>query len=163
MPILTEFSRFDNRRGDLGAEEVKELGKPADVPPYREIFVAYNGRFLAVNPEKLELPLDVLLEGEMEVELKDGQQVKVKPVFQLLKEHLSVYTPAYVERETGVPGDTVVRLAREMAKTRPLHLIFGASNYQWYHGDLKGRALALLPVLTGNIGKPGAGISTYAL
>ncbi|WP_338818018.1 Perchlorate reductase subunit alpha [Moorella thermoacetica] len=158
MPLLV---RLDNGRR-LKADEVKGLARPDGLPPYREAFVAYNGKLLAVHPEKLELPPDVILEGEIEVELKDGRLVRVKPVFQLLKEHLASYTPAYVEQETGVPGDTVVRLAREMATTKPLHVIYGASNYQWYHGDLKGRALALLPVLTGNIGKPGAGISTYA-
>lgn len=158
LPLLV---RLDNHKR-LKAEEVQGLTRPEDVPPYREAFVAYNGRFLAVHPEKLELPLDVSLEGELEVELKSGERVKVKPVFQLLKESLQEYTPEYVEQETGVPQKTMVRLAREMATTKPLHIIYGASNYQWYHGDLKGRAVALLAVLTGNIGKPGAGISTYA-
>lgn len=158
LPLLV---RIDNQKR-LKAEEVKGLSKPVDVPPYREAYVAYNGEFLAVHPEKLDLPLNLALEGEIEVELKSGQKVKAKPAFQLLKESLSVYTPDYVERETGVPKDTVVRLAREMAATKPLHIVYGASNYQWYHGDLKGRAIALLPVLTGNIGNPGAGISTYA-
>lgn len=32
---------------------------------------------------------------------------------------------------------------------------------QWHHGDLKGRACALLAALTGNIGQLGGGISTY--
>ncbi|GFN23627.1 molybdopterin-dependent oxidoreductase [Thermanaeromonas sp. C210] len=158
LPLLV---RLDNMNR-LRAAEVRGLDRPADVPAYREAFVAYNGRPLVVHPEKMEMPPDVLLEGEIEVELKSGERVKAKPVFQLLKEHLQAYTPDYVEQETGVNGDTVVRLAREMATTRPLHVIYGASNYQWYHGDLKGRALALLPVLTGNIGRPGAGISTYA-
>lgn len=158
FPLLV---RLDNHKR-LKAEEVQGLAKPSDVPPYREVFVAYNGKLLTVHPERLDLPLDVSLEGELEVELKNGQRVKVKPVFQLLKESLEKYTPEYVEQETGVPKSTMVRLAREMATTKPLHIIYGASNYQWYHGDLKGRAVALLAVLTGNLGKPGAGISTYA-
>jgi anaerobic selenocysteine-containing dehydrogenase len=146
----------------LKAEEVKGLVKPVDIPAYREAYVAYNGQFLAVHPEKLELPSNIILAGEIEVELLDGKKVQVKPAFQLLRESLVEYTPEYVEKLTGVAGDRVVRLAREMATTKPLHIVYGASNYQWYHGDLKGRALALLPVLTGNIGKSGAGISTYA-
>ena len=158
LPLLV---RLDTRRR-LRAGEVKGLELPRDLPPYREAFVAYNGNFLVVHPEKLNLPPDVMLEGEREVELKDGQMVKVKPVFQLLKEHLKTYTLEYVEKETGVAKEVVERLAREMATIKPLHVIYGASNYQWYHGDLKGRALALLPVLTGNLGRPGAGISTYA-
>ncbi len=158
MPLLI---RSDNHKR-LKAEEVQGLSKPADVPAYREAYVAYNGQFLAVHPEKFELPGDVVLEGELEVVLKNGTKIKAKPSFQLLKETLSNYTPDKVETISGIPKDTLVRLAREMATTKPLHVIYGASNYQWYHGDLKGRALALIPVLTGNIGKSGAGISTYA-
>lgn len=157
FPLLV---RLDNGKR-LKADEVKGLVKPGDVPAYREAYVAFNGQFITVHPEKLDLPLSVVIEGEYEVELKDGQKVMVKPSFQLLKESLASYTPAYVEEETGVPFKTVARLAREMATVKPLHIIYGASNYQWYHGDLKGRALALLPVLTGNIGKSGAGISSY--
>ncbi|MGI9862244.1 molybdopterin-dependent oxidoreductase [Moorella naiadis] len=158
LPLLV---RLDTGKR-LRAQEIQGLEPPAALPEYREAFVAYNGRPLAVNPEKLDLPGDVILEGEVEVELRDGARIKAKPIFQLLKEQLGRYTPAYVEQETRVPAATVVRLAREMAAAKPLNVIYGASNYQWYHGDLKGRALALLPVLTGNIGKPGAGISTYA-
>ncbi len=158
LPLLV---RTDNGKR-LKADDVKGLAKPLDTPAYREAYVAFNGRLLAVHPEKLDLPLDVSLEGEVEVELKDGQKIKAKPGFQLLKESLNDYAPGKVEELTGVPQDDVVRLAREMASAKALHLIYGASNYQWYHGDLKGRALALIPVLTGNLGKPGSGMSTYA-
>lgn len=158
LPLLV---RVDTGKR-LKADEVKDLVKPSDFPAYREAYVAYDGHFIAVHPEKLDLPLDVMIEGEVDVPLKNGEIVKAKPVFQLLKESLTRYTPEEVEELTGMPKDDLVRIAREMAGTKPLHVIYGAGNYQWYHGDLKGRALALLPVLTGNIGKSGAGISTYA-
>lgn len=158
MPLLV---RTDNGKR-LKAEEVQGLTKPTDTPAYREGYVAYNGQFLAVHPEKLDLPLDITLEGEVEVPLKSGEKIKAKPAFQLLKESLKKYTPEEVEKESGIKKDTLVRIAREMATTKPLHIVYGASNYQWYHGDLKGRALALINVLTGNLGNSGAGISTYA-
>ncbi|MFZ3372782.1 MAG: molybdopterin-dependent oxidoreductase, partial [Desulfitobacteriaceae bacterium] len=158
LPLLV---RIDNGKR-LKADEVKNLVKPSDIPTYREAYVAYNGQFIAVHPEKLDLPLDVMSEGVVEVPLKTGEIVKAKPAFQLLKESLTQYTPEEVEKLAGIPKDDLVRIAREMAESKPLHVIYGAGNYQWYHGDLKGRALALLPVLTGNIGKAGAGISTYA-
>lgn len=158
LPLLV---RLDNGKR-LRAEEVEGLTKPGDIPDYREAYVAYNGEWLTVHPEKLDLPLDLMLEGQWEVTLRDGTRVTVKTAFQLLKEYLDIITPDYVKEETGVPWERVTRLAREMAATKPLHVIYGASNYQWYHGDLKGRALSLLPVLTGNIGLPGSGISTYA-
>ena len=158
LPLLV---RIDNGKR-LKADEVKDLVKPVDIPAYRESYVAYNGQFIAVNPEKLDLPLDLMLEGVVDVPLKTGEIVKAKPAFQLLKESLTQYTPEEVEKLAGIPKGDLVRIAREMAGTKPLHVIYGAGNYQWYHGDLKGRVLALLPVLTGNIGKAGAGISTYA-
>lgn len=158
MPLLV---RTDNGKR-LKAEEVQGLTKPTDTPVYREAYVAYNGQFIAVHPEKLDLPLDITLEGEVEVHLKSGAIIKAKPAFQLLKESLQKYTPEEVEKESGIKKDTLVRIAREMATTKPLHIVYGASNYQWYHGDLKGRALALINVLTGNLGNSGAGISTYA-
>lgn len=158
LPLLV---RTDNQKR-LKAEDVKGLNKPAGTPAYRESFVVYNGNLLAVDPEKLDLPGNTILLGEVEVELKTGERVVAKPVFQLLQEQLSGYTPEKVEALTGVAAAELVRIATEMATTKPLHIIYGASNYQWYHGDLKGRSLALIPVLTGNIGKRGAGISTYA-
>lgn len=158
LPLLV---RLDNGKR-LRAEEVEGLDVPSGIPPYREAFVAYNGHLVVVHPERLDLPADVILDGQIEVRLKNGSRTKAKPVFSLLRDKLRTYTPAYVEGETGVRREVLVRLAREMATTRPLHVIYGASAYQWYHGDLKGRALALLPVLTGNLGQPGAGISTYA-
>ncbi|MEA4901614.1 molybdopterin-dependent oxidoreductase [Desulfitobacterium sp.] len=158
LPLLI---RTDNGKR-IKAEEVQDLSKPADVPAYRESYVAYNGQFIAIHPEKLDLPLDITLESEVEVPLKSGEKVKAKPAFLLLKESLEKYTPEEVEKESGVKKDTLVRIAHEMAATKPLHIVYGASNYQWYHGDLKGRALALINVLTGNLGQSGSGISTYA-
>ncbi len=158
LPLLV---RTDNGKR-LQADDVSGLSSVSDSPAYRNTFVSYNGQLVSVNPEKLDLPSDVLLEAEQDVTLKDGSTVKTKTVFKLLKESLQTYTPEYVTQETGLDWDTVYRIAHEMAASKALHIVYGASNYQWYHGDLKGRALALIPVLTGNIGKSGAGISTYA-
>ncbi|KJR48285.1 Respiratory nitrate reductase alpha chain [Desulfosporosinus sp. I2] len=158
LPLLV---RLDNGKR-LKADKVKDLVKPADIPAYRESYVAYNGHFIAVHPEKLDLPTDIMIEGILNVTLITGEIVKVKPAFQLLKESLNQYTPDAVEKLAGIHKEDLVRIAREMVENKPLHVIYGAGNYQWYHGDLKGRALAMLPILTGNIGKPGAGISTYA-
>ena len=174
LPLLV---RLDNHK-KLRAYEVKELKEEAErlkqqIPEYRDLYVVYDvrkGGLAIVNPETLERDFEPALEGEFEVELVDGTKVKVKPVFQLLKELVNKdYTPEKVAEIITPPGrskaeyvELIKRLAREMATTKPLHIIYGASNYQWYHGDLKGRALALIVVLTGNLGKPGAGISTYA-
>ncbi len=174
LPLLV---RLDNQKR-LRAYEVKELKDEAEkmkekIPEYRDLFVVYDvkeRKFKIVNPETLERDFEPALEGEFEVELVDGKKVKVKPVFQLIKELVNRdYTPEKVAEIITPPGrskeeyvEIIKRLGREMGTIKPLHIIYGASNYQWFHGDLKGRALSLIVALTGNIGKPGAGISTYA-
>ncbi|MBW2228507.1 MAG: molybdopterin-dependent oxidoreductase, partial [Deltaproteobacteria bacterium] len=161
MPILV---RKDNGKR-LRANEIKALASEAGkwkIPNYRDLFVVHNHKGLAIlNPKSLE-PSGARLEGEYKVELVDGSFVRVRTVFSELKESLKEYTLDKVSSITKAPADQIERVAIEAATNKPLHVIYGASNYQWYNGDLKGRALALLPVLTGSIGKSGGGISSYA-
>jgi len=161
MPLLVR--RDTGKR--LRAGEVKALAAAAaavKVPEYRDQFVFLNGSGPALlNPEDLG-PIDARLDAETTVDLADGTRVEVETVFRALKRWLADYSLERVAELTEVPAEQIQRIAIEAATSKPLHVIYGASNYQWYHGDLKGRALALLPVLTGNIGASGAGISTYA-
>lgn len=174
LPLLV---RNDNSER-LRAYDVKELNAEAKklkskIPEYRDLFVVYDTnlrRFVIPDPEELGGGLNSALEGEFEVGLTNGERIKVKPVFQQLKELVEQeYTPtkvasicAPVEGRIVEYVNMIERLATEMATVKPLHVIYGASNYQWYHGDLKGRAISLIVALTGNIGNPGDGISTYA-
>ncbi|WP_457674742.1 sulfite dehydrogenase subunit SoeA [Thiolapillus sp.] len=50
-----------------------------------------------------------------EFELEDG--TPVKPAFQLLKDRVEDYTPEWAEGITGIPADTIRRLAHEMGVT----------------------------------------------
>ncbi len=50
-----------------------------------------------------------------EFELPDG--TAVKPSFQLLKERVEEYTPKWAEGITGIPAETILRLAHEMGVT----------------------------------------------
>lgn len=144
------------------AADVEGLDRPSDTPEKREAYVAWlNGTPILVNPLTLDLDPAVELKGTFEVPLKDGSTTQAKPVFQLLVDELEDYTPQRVEEISSVPAETVMRLARMAAHIKPMHIILGGSAHQWHHGDLKGRALALLIALTGNIGTLGAGISDY--
>jgi anaerobic selenocysteine-containing dehydrogenase len=161
MPILV---RQDTGKR-LQAAEVKSLAAEAGnrkIPEYRNLFVIHtrNG-FAILDPESLQ-PTGADLEGEFTVELTDGRQVRVRTVFSELRELLNDYPLEKVAAITGAPAEQLERIAIEAATNKPVHVIYGASNYQWYNGDLKGRALALLPVLTGSVGQSGGGISTYA-
>ena len=62
---------------------------------------------------------------------------------------------------TGVPAETIVRVARGYAAERPAAVIMGGGSNHWFHGDLTGRAFALLASLTGDVGRSGGGFSVY--
>ena len=145
------------------ADEVAGLAAVPGVPDYRSSFVAYDeaaGTFAATTP--LELPDNsYALLGTYDVPLKNGTVAKAKTGFQLLTERLEDYTPMAVSEICGIDAGDIERIAREAATVKPMHIIFGGGTQQWYHGDLKGRACALVACLTGNVGQLGGGISTY--
>lgn len=147
------------------ASAVSGLTKPADTPAYREVYVCYDqerAAFVATDPTKLDDTNTFALQGTYPVPMADGSTVTARPAFDLLLDVLKEYTPEYAEKMTGILAKDIIRIAHDCATIKPMHIIYGGSCFQWYHGDLKGRALALLSCLTGNIGrKQGGGISTY--
>jgi len=154
FPILV---RQDNGKrllaGDVGALAT-EAGSRT-IPEYRRLFVIRSGGdFRILDPENLAATR-AELEGEFEVTLADGSSVKVETVFTALQKLLVEYDLDKVAAITGLDPLQIERVAVDAAGNTPLHVIYGASNYQWYNGDLKGRALSLLPVLTGSIGRSG--------
>jgi len=99
------------------------------------------------------------LEGEYEVEALGGR-LRVKPVFQLLKEHLADYTPQRAAAIAGVSPRLIEQLARDFAAAKG---VINVSSMLWgrhYHGDLVQRAQILLWALCGHFGRRGATYSS---
>jgi len=64
-------------------------------------------------------------------------------------------TPAWAEAITGVPRDTIARVAREYATTKPGVLYQGYGMQRRAYGEQVVRAGCVLAALTGNVGIPG--------
>ncbi|MCS7106494.1 MAG: molybdopterin-dependent oxidoreductase [Acidilobaceae archaeon] len=99
-------------------------------------------------------PLLLLPEERREVTLKDGSSVRVKTAFELLAERAAKYPPAEASKITGIPKDTIVRIAREFAAYR------GVADDTWYAAKNGNeydvvRALLILNALVGNIDRRG--------
>ncbi|HWI51548.1 MAG TPA: DMSO/selenate family reductase complex A subunit [Symbiobacteriaceae bacterium] len=69
-------------------------------------------------------------------------------------------SPAWAEPITGVPRETIVRLAREIAGTKPCAMIQGLGWQRHAYGEQPVRALPTLAAMTGNIGIKGGGTGT---
>ncbi|MCL5959470.1 MAG: molybdopterin-dependent oxidoreductase [Chloroflexi bacterium] len=75
--------------------------------------------------------------------------------FDRFKAFVKDKTPEWAEQITGVPADTIRRLARELATTKPAVVDTWSGPGQHSNAVQGGRAIALLNALTGNIDKPG--------
>ena len=64
-------------------------------------------------------------------------------------------TPEWASAITGIPVETIVRLAREIGTTKPCFIAQGWGPQRQANGEETSRAIAMLPILTGNIGLPG--------
>ncbi|WP_096206654.1 molybdopterin-dependent oxidoreductase [Candidatus Methanoperedens nitratireducens] len=103
------------------------------------------------------------LEGEFEVSTTDGKKVKVRPVFDLMKEHASHFTPQVVSDICRVDEDAVAWLAREIARNKSKTLVpVGMGPNHFYQGDLSARAIFLVCALTRNIGFHGGNIGSFS-
>jgi len=110
------------------------------------------------------LGIDPALEGEFTVKTVDGQEVKVAPLFTLIRRYLDEnFTPDQVSEITWAPKEAVVNLAREIARNRTRTLIpVGMGPNQFFNADLKDRAIFLVAALTANIGQKGGNVGSYA-
>ena len=83
-------------------------------------------------------------------------------VYQILRRHYAAYTPEMVERVTGCPKETFLRVAEALTRNSGRDKTVGwCYAVGWTHHS-KGvqiiRAAAIVQMLLGNVGRPGGGI-----
>jgi len=105
--------------------------------------------------------LDAALEGSWEI--KGRENIKVRTVFEYLKDRLKHYSPEEASRITGVNADIIRRLARDFAKAKSALIISSWGSNKFYHSDLMQRSRILLAALCGHTGKPGGGFRTLGM
>jgi len=79
--------------------------------------------------------------------------------FEFLEDTLKKYTPEYVEPICGVPADDIRKAARMFAEADAAGIYYAMGITQHSRGTHGVMALSNLSLLTGNIGKYGAGIN----
>ncbi|WP_314721504.1 DMSO/selenate family reductase complex A subunit [Haemophilus pittmaniae] len=76
-------------------------------------------------------------------------------------------TPDWAAAITGIPASRIISLAREIATTKPAFIAQGWGPQRRSNGEFISRAIAMLPILTGNVGihggNTGARESAYGL
>ena len=76
------------------------------------------------------------------------------------------FTPKWQEKHTGIAAASLLKIAREWAENGEKSggrnmIIVGAGINHWYHNDLIYRAAITSLILTGSVGRNGAGLAHY--
>ncbi len=106
--------------------------------------------------------LDPTLDGTFRIKLVDGTEIQVTTLWTLYQTHLRDYDLDTVVEITHAPKDLIEQLARDLATIKPVAIHQGEGINHWFHATEMNRSAYLPLMLTGNIGKPGAGCHTWA-
>jgi nitrate reductase alpha subunit len=144
----------------LKAEQYERLGD----------FVVWDeraGAVRAITRDDVGIRLDEAgllpaLEWSGTVRLADGSAVEAMTTWTAYRAHLADYDLDSVVEMTGSPRDLIIRLTDDIARIRPASAHIGEGVNHWFHATLANRAIYLPFMLTGNIGRPGAGVYTWA-
>ena len=94
--------------------------------------------------------------------IKDEKLQHPRTVFQLVRRHFNRYTPEMVEKVTGCPKETFLKVARTVLENsghdRTTSWAYAVGWTQHTYGPQIIGCCALLQLLLGNVGRPGGGI-----
>lgn len=101
-----------------------------------------------------DVDADAALDYSGELKLADGSTVTVTTAFNVLAARCKEFAPASAAKITGVPAETITRIARDFAALK------GVCDDSWYNSrngnDFDAcRAMDILNALVGNLDKPG--------
>jgi formate dehydrogenase major subunit len=124
---------------------------------------ARQGKSLKSKTPLEDMTLEELI-GSLKVPpvFKDEKLKHPRTVFQLVRRHFSRYTPEMVEKVTGCPKQTFLKVARTVlensGRDRTTSWAYAVGWTQHTYGPQIIGCCALLQLLLGNIGRPGGGI-----
>jgi anaerobic selenocysteine-containing dehydrogenase len=146
---------------------LRKWGKIRREKPNRTKIVVINPRYSVTAAKADEwIPINPGTEGALAMavahviiseDLFDKTFVKDWTVgFESYKElAFSQYSPEDVSKTTGIPPETIRRMAREFARTRPALALRGQESINWPEGSFSSYAIYCLDALVGSIDTPG--------
>ena len=133
------------------------LLRAADAGLPGEDFVVWDEARAALCPSREATA--ARLAGAATLVLADASRIECRTAWDLMCEVWAPYTPERVADLCEIPAEQVRRVARDYATIHPAWIWIGAGLQRYHHGHLAHRAAITLAALTGNIGKPYAGVN----
>lgn len=148
---------YTAKSGEVSGHGAASGGRAAQRPP----------RSGVTQPETVPTrsgpPFDRLVASLVKPQaMRDETLQNPRCVFQIVKRHFSRYTPEMVERVTGCPKETFLKVAQTLLENsgpdRTCSFAYAVAWTQHTNGPQIIGCAALLQLLLGNFGRPGAGI-----
>lgn len=151
--------------GKYHADYVKHFTNAAYIVKDAFAFNAEEGLFGGYNAEKRSYDRaswDYEM-GEDGFAVRDMTLEHPRSVFQLLKQHVSRYTPEMVERICGSPKEKFLKVCENIASTgngeKTMTIMYALGWTQHSYGSQTIRTAAMLQLMLGNMGMPGGGVN----
>ena len=144
----TYFKQFTKRGGKLIVMDPRGVG----MRRFAEEMVQFRP---GADVSLLNAIMNVIVEEE----LYDQAYIeKYTENWEAQKAHLAPFTPEAMSEICGVSPDQIRRVARIYANGKAALIFWGMGISQHIHGTDNSRCLISLALMTGNVGKPGAGL-----
>ena len=166
------LGRYDNASWQYAQGEAKPT--PPSAPPVKPAAVTPAAPAQAAAPTKPGAPAPAtapsappLFDGLVRAQLKppprrDETLKNPRCVFQIVKRHFARYTPEMVERASGCPKDVFITVAETIlansGRDKTTSFAYAVAWTQHTNGVQTIGTCAMLQLLLGNMGRPGAGI-----
>lgn len=144
----TYFKQFTKRGGKLIVMDPRGVG-----------LRRFADEMVQFRPGADVSMLNAIMHVIVDEELYDSQFIESKTEnWAAEKEHLTAFTPEAMSAICGVSPDQLRRVARTFANAKAGLIFWGMGVSQHIHGTDNSRCLISLALMTGNVGKPGAGL-----
>ncbi len=156
-------NQYDDRSWQYGGARVGDQGHIAATAQSGELPKTTSGTQPTEAAAPSGPPYDALVKSLLKpAPRRDETLQDPRCVFQIVKKHFSRYTPEMVERTTGCPRDTFLKVADTILANsgadRTTSFAYAVAWTQHTNGPQIIGCCALLQLLLGNFGRPGAGI-----
>ncbi|GAA6209182.1 formate dehydrogenase subunit alpha [Cognatishimia sp. WU-CL00825] len=144
----TYFKQFTKRGGKLIVMDPRGVG-----------LRRFADEMVQFRPGADVSMLNAIMNVIVEEKLYDSQYIdRWTENWEAEKAHLAGFTPEAMSEICGVSPDQIRRVARTFAKAKAGLIFWGMGVSQHIHGTDNSRCLISLALMTGNVGKPGAGL-----
>ncbi len=127
--------------------------------PRRTELARHAHFFLPFRPDTDAAMLNAIMQAVIEQDLVDAAFIAARTEgYETLKTHLRNFTPERMAPICGIDAETLREVARVYANARGSMIFWGMGISQHVHGTDNARCLIDLALITGQIGRPGAGL-----